>query len=245
MLNSTNIYACNQNRFTVSQLLSQQHEGRGEKKTSTAANSHLNKWNSKLWQCKNDLRTLRDINRNMVEKLSGESKSCSTHSKFGKYLHFTGIKYRYTKRSSWVPGSAGWDTILPSWTALSVLKHFPNTLLTFDTENVLKWLCVKRRYFLHKGALFGWMNTSFFHSFCRVEGSHSSLHRQSFSSFRSTLAGLFSTALSTMDSFFSSTARRDIFFISPSLSVSLAAENDQEPKASSSWSETKRESNLS
>ncbi len=157
MLNSTNIYACNQNRFTVSQLLSQQHEGRGEKKTSTAANSHLNKWNSKLWQCKNDLRTLRDINRNMVEKLSGESKSCSTHSKFGKYLHFTGIKYRYTKRSSWVPGSAGWDTILPSWTALSVLKHFPNTLLTFDTENVLKWLCVKRRYFLHKGALLdGW-----------------------------------------------------------------------------------------
>ncbi len=71
--------------------------GEGEKKTSTAANSHLNKWNSKLWQCKNDLRTLRDINRNMVEKLSGESKSCSTHSKFGKYLHFTGIKYRYTQ----------------------------------------------------------------------------------------------------------------------------------------------------
>lgn len=124
--------------------------------------------------------------------------------------------------------------MLPSWTALSVLKHFPNTLLTFDTEKVLKRLCVKRRYFLHKGPLFGWMNTSFFHSFCRVAGSHNSLHRWSFSSFRSTLAGLPSTALSTMDSFFSSTARRDIFFMSPSLSVSLAAENDPEPKASSS-----------
>ncbi|KAF3844545.1 hypothetical protein F7725_007708 [Dissostichus mawsoni] len=33
---------------------------------------------------------------------------------------------------------AGWDTMLPSCTALSVLRHFPYAEFTFDTEKLLK-----------------------------------------------------------------------------------------------------------
>uniref|UniRef100_A0AAY4B283 Uncharacterized protein n=1 Tax=Denticeps clupeoides TaxID=299321 RepID=A0AAY4B283_9TELE len=42
--------------------------------------------------------------------------------------------------SSSVLGSGGCDTMVPSRQEASVLRHFPYTLLTFDTEKVLKWL---------------------------------------------------------------------------------------------------------
>lgn len=66
LLNSTNIYACNQNKFTVStQLLSQQHERRERKKKPTVAK----RVETQTMTMQNDLRTLGDIKKNVVENL--------------------------------------------------------------------------------------------------------------------------------------------------------------------------------